>query len=69
MEGEALHFTVSEQETIKYVIWGLLLIPGLFLLRFIIFLIMPKFVLKKFWRKKHGYKNLADKKEKKFYED
>lgn len=69
MEGEAIQFTLSEQETLKYVIWGLLLLPGLFILRFFIFLLMPKFALKNFWRKKHGYKKLSNKKEKKFYED
>jgi hypothetical protein len=61
-------FTPEQLEMMKYVIFGLLLIPGFFLLRFVVYLITPRFILKLF-HKKYGYKKEALEKEKKFYED
>lgn len=69
MENEALAFTEEDWEWIKIFVGVLLLLPALFALRFVVFMITPKFILKKFVRSKHGYKKGIKEKEKKFYED
>lgn len=62
-------FTPEQIETIKYVIGILLIIPVLFLVRFIVYLILPRGVLRIFI-KKRGYKDSGVlKKEKKFYDE
>ncbi|MFN3700132.1 MAG: hypothetical protein ACK4VI_01260 [Alphaproteobacteria bacterium] len=61
-------FNPEQLEMMKYVIFALLLIPALFIIRFLVYLITPRFILKLF-HKKQGYKKEALKKEKKFYED
>lgn len=62
-------FTPEQLETLKYIIGIALIIPVLFLVRFVVYLILPRGILKLFIKKK-GYKD-SDvlKKEKKFYED
>jgi hypothetical protein len=62
-------FTPEQIETLKIIIGVLLIIPVLFLVRFIIYLILPRGVLRLFIKKK-GFNNKQSlKKEKKFYED
>ena len=62
-------FTPEQIEQIKYWLMIVLAIPMLFVVRFFIYLILPRGFLKMF-HKKHGYKNKELlKKEKKFYED
>lgn len=62
-------FTPEQLETLKYIIGIALIIPVLFLVRFVVYLILPRGILKLFIKKK-GYKdNDVLKKEKKFYED
>ena len=70
MFGDATNFTPEEMETLWWIILAILLIPGIFVLRFFVFLLLPKFILKKFVRTKQGYKKSDPlKKEKKFYDD
>lgn len=62
-------FNAEQLEMMKWIIGLALILPGLFLVRFVIYLIIPRGVLKIF-HKKHGYKNKGVlKKEKKFYDE
>jgi len=61
--------TPEQLDQIKYILMFVLAIPMIFIVRFFIYLILPRGILKMF-HKKHGYKNKdLLKKEKKFYED
>lgn len=69
MEDTGLAFTEEDWETVTYILIVLSILPALFIARFFIFMILPKSILKHFWRSKQGYKKGMKKKEKKFYED
>jgi hypothetical protein len=62
-------FTPEQIDQIKLWLMIVLAIPMLFVVRFFIYLILPRGFLKMF-HKKHGYKNKdVLKREKRFYED
>ena len=61
--------TPEQLDQIKYILMFVLAIPMILVVRFFIYLILPRGILK-FFHRKHGYKNKdLLKKEKKFYED
>lgn len=62
-------FSPEQLETIKYVVMGLLAIPALFMVRLLIYMILPRGILKIFHKKKGYKKKGALQKEKKFYEE
>lgn len=62
-------FTPEQIEMLKIIIGVLLIIPVLFLVRFVVYLILPRGVLKLFIKKKGFGNKQSLQKEKKFYED
>lgn len=70
MENMGVNLTEEDIESIKIVLAILLFIPGLLLLRFLVFLILPKGMLKFFFRKKQGFKQDEHKKKnQKFWQE
>jgi hypothetical protein len=62
--------TPEQVEWLKYLAAAALLIPALFGLRFLVYLLLPKVVIKYFFGNKQGYKNNnVLRKEKPFYEE
>lgn len=62
--------TPEQIEQIKPILYIAAIIPGLLLLRFLVFMILPKSILKKYFSGRKGYKNAeALKKKKRSFDD
>lgn len=67
---EKMSMPAEHIEELKPVLYILAIIPGLLLLRFLVFMILPKSILKKYFTGKQGYKKAdALKKKKRAFDD